>query len=287
MNYENLSSLVKSGQKALAKGPIALILAEDAVELKSTLEHHLKLGFCSVILFGGADVELPEELAEQVHFVRHDMRESGAAAHVVNRVAAACPGLWIYYCYNTEYLFYPFCESRTIGELLAFNTEERRDTVLTYVVDIYARNLNDHPEAVSLETACLDRSGYYALGRKRKDGEFEERQLDFYGGLRWRFEEHIPKARRRIDRVSIFKAIPGIELRPDYTFNLPEYNTYSCPWHHNVTAAVCSFRAAKALRRNPGSRSDIDTFHWHNSVHFDWTSQQLLDLGLIEPGQWF
>ncbi len=287
MIYETLSSLIKSGQNVLAKGPIALILAEDETELRSTIEHHLKLGFRSVILFGGEGISVPEDLADQVHFVRCDIRDSASAVKVVNKVAAACPGLWIYYCYNTEYLFYPFCETRTVGELLAFNTEERRETVLTYVVDIYARNLDDHPDAVSLEAACLDKSGYYALGRISPDGDFEERQLDFYGGLRWRFEEHIPKARRRIDRVSIFKAAPGVELRPDYTFNLPEYNTYSCPWHHNVTAAVCSFRAAKALRRNPGSRSDIETFQWHNSVPFDWTSQQLLELGLMEPGQWF
>ena len=39
--------------------------------------------------------------------------------------------------------------------------------------------------------------------------------------------------------------------------------------------------------RNAGSRNDIDTFMWYRSVPFDWQSQQLLDLGLMEPGQWF
>ncbi len=48
-----------------------------------------------------------------------------------------------------------------------------------------------------------------------------------------------------------------------------------------------SFRTAKALRTNPGSRDAIATFHWHNSVRFGWNSQQLMDLGLMEPGQWF
>ncbi len=54
-----------------------------------------------------------------------------------------------------------------------------------------------------------------------------------------------------------------------------------------LTAAVCSFRTAKALRTNPGSRHAIQTFRWPNSVKFDWHSQQLMDLGLMEPGQWF
>jgi hypothetical protein len=64
-------------------------------------------------------------------------------------------------------------------------------------------------------------------------------------------------------------------------------NTYACAWHHNLTAAVCSFRTAKALRANPGSRGAIPTFRWAKSVPFQWQSQQLMDLGLIEPGQWF
>ena len=118
-------------------------------------------------------------------------------------------------------------------------------------------------------------------------GHPKERQLDFFGGLRWRFEEHVPPARRRIDRIALFKAKPGLKLLPDFTFDDEEYNTYACHWHHNLTTAVCSFRTAKALRTNAGSKYDIRTFRWHNSVPFKWHSQQLMDLGLMEPGQWF
>jgi len=93
--------------------------------------------------------------------------------------------------------------------------------------------------------------------------------------------------RRKIDRVALFRAKPGLVLRSDFTFSDEEYNTYACPWHHNVTTAVVSFRTAKALKSNPGSRMAIPTFRWHNSVPFTWGSQQLMDLGLMEPGQWF
>ena len=211
-----------------------------------------------------------------------------AVIDAVNQVAGAVPGAWVYYCYNSEYLFYPFCESRTVGEMLAFHAEERREAMLTYIVDLYAGDLERHPGAVSLEEACLDRSGYYALARiDPETGTPRERQLNFFGGLRWRFEEHIPKTRRRIDRVALFRAQPGVRLLPDHTFSAPEYNTFACPWHHNLTAAICSFRTAKALKRNPGSTFDIPTFRWHNSTPFEWHSRQLLDLGLMEPGQWF
>ena len=93
--------------------------------------------------------------------------------------------------------------------------------------------------------------------------------------------------KRRIDRISLFKAKPGVRLLPDFTLTDDEMNTSSCKWHHNLTAAICSFRTAKALRSNPGSRHAIPTFRWPNSVRFDWHSRQLMDLGLMEPGQWF
>ena len=111
--------------------------------------------------------------------------------------------------------------------------------------------------------------------------------FDFFGGLRWRFEEHVPADRRRIDRIGLFRAKPGLRLRGDHTFSEAEYNTYACPWHNNLTAAICSFRAAKALRTNAASRFEVGSFLWPSSERFTWGSRQLLDLGLMETGQWF
>jgi hypothetical protein len=136
---------------------------------------------------------------------------------------------------------------------------------------------------VAPDAAWLDRAGYFALAREGAP----ERQLDFFGGLGWRFEEHVPEARRRIDRIGLFRAKPGLRLRGNHTFSDEEYNTYACPWHNNLTAAICSFRAAKALRTDAASRIEVTSFVWPSSVRFEWTSRQLLDLGLMETGQWF
>jgi len=287
VRYRNLDDFLERGRSALARGPLALILAEDPTEVESTVRHHQRLGFRETLLFVPPALDIAPALAETVRLIPHDLHGGGAREGAVNRIIAAAPGVWMYYCFNAEYLFFPFCESRSIGEMLTFHGEERREAMLTYVIDLYADDLNAHPDAVSLERAHLDRSGYYALARHDENGHPKERQLDFFGGLRWRFEEHIPPERRRIDRIAIFRARKGLELRPDHTFNIEEYNTYACPWHHNLTAAVCSFRAAKALKTNPGSTFDIPTFRWRNSVPFRWNSRQLMDLGLMEPGQWF
>ena len=288
MQYSSLADFRTRGRSALARGPVAIVVAEDDVEVDTTIRHNLISGFRSVLLFAPEAIQLARSLEDVVHRVRFDTLAPDAAVTAVNGVSEAAPeGTWLYYSYNAEYLFYPFAETRTVGEMLAFHAEERRAAMLAYVIDLYATDLGKADNAVSLEDAHLDRSGYYALAREGPDGEPLERQFDFFGGLRWRFEEHIPEARRKIDRIALFRTRRGLRLDADHRLNDEELNTYACPWHNNLTAAVCSFRTAKALRMNAGSRYDIEGFGWHNSVPFEWDSRQLLDLGLMEPGQWF
>ena len=274
---------------SLLRGPVAVVLVEDGVEVSSTLRHHLACGFATVVAVIPDAFTLPPDLAETVVRVDYDASTDAATPAAVNAMIQAAPGIWMYYCFNAEYLFYPFSDTRTVGEMLAFHEEERRDAMLAYVIDLYADDLDRFPNAVSLERAHLDRSGYYAQSRAARNGQGSapDRQYDFFGGLRWRYEEHIPAARRRIDRIALFRTCPGLELHDDHTFNVEEYNTYACAWHNNLTASICSFRTAKALKTNPGSTFDIESFTWHNSTRFEWSSRQLLDLGLMEPGQWF
>lgn len=289
MRHSSLSAFLAKEKPRLAKGPVAIIMAEDPVELDTTIRHHQKAGFRDVLLLAPAQIALPPALEATIQRIDHDVYAEGAMVAAVNEVIRAAPGTWLFYCYNGEYLFHPFCETRNIRELITFHAEERREALLTYVIDLYAGDLSAYPDAVSLEDAHLDRSGYYALGRpdQANHNHPKERQLDFFGGLRWRFEEHVPSHRRKIDRICLFRAKPGLVLRPDFTLNDEEMNTYACPWHNNLTTALVSFRTAKALRTNPGSRFDIHDFRWRNSVPFEWHSQQLMELGLMEPGQWF
>jgi hypothetical protein len=288
MDYPSFDDFLAKAKPALAKGPVAMIFVEDLIEVESTISHHLKAGFRPVVVFAPAALSLPPELSAKIHRVQYDLFGPQAVTQAINRMIEAVPeGTWLYYCYNAEYLFFPFCETRSVGELLAFHTEERRHAMLAYAIDLYAPDLVSHPNGVDLEGAMLDRSGYYALARKDAANNFKERQLDFHGGLRWRFEEFISPERRKIDRIALFRAQKDLRILPNNTFNIEEHNTYACPWHHNMTAVIASFRVAKALKFNPGSTFDIHSFKWYNSVPFAWQSQQLMDLGLMEPGQWF
>lgn len=292
MIYPDLSSFQAAPASEVGKGPFAILIAEDRVELASSLDHLHSLAFKAIFVVAPSEIEVPDapKTSKSLqHVICHPSRAPGATQAVVNALIEKVPGHWLHYCYNGEYLFYPFCEDRTVGELVTWVMEERREAVLTYVIDLYAGDLTAHPNAVDLDGALLDSSGYYAETRKGgAEGEdVMERQLNFYGGLRWRFEEHVAKPKRKIDRVGLFQAKPGLRLREDHTLSDEEYNTYACPWHHSLSAAICSFRVAKALRTNPGSRHDIPDFRWHKSVQFHWSSMQLMELGLMEPGQWF
>ncbi|NNF70850.1 MAG: hypothetical protein HKN02_01495, partial [Rhodobacteraceae bacterium] len=221
MRYNDLNHFLKKGRDALRKGPVAMIFVEDFVEVDTTIRHHQFAGFREILVLAPDELHLPDDLEKGIRRIPYDTAADGATARAVNAVIEAAPGLWLYYCYNAEYLFYPFCETRKVGEMLAFHTDERRDAMLTYVIDLYADDIDAHPDAVSLDDAHLDRSGYYALSRPdpANHNHPRDRQLNFFGGLRWRFEEHIPPARRRIDRIALFRAKPGLRLRDDHTFS--------------------------------------------------------------------
>ena len=130
---------------------------------------------------------------------------------IVSRANAALTGRWIYFGYNAEYLFFTFCESRSVGEFTAFVAEERRASVMGTVIDLYAPDLKAARDAVSLQEAHLDTAGYYATGRRQGD-EFHADQVELYGGLRWRYEEHVRNGRRRIDRIALFRATKGLSM---------------------------------------------------------------------------
>ena len=106
------------------------------------------------------------------------------------------------------------------------------------------------------------------------------------GGLRRRFEHHIPHARRNIARTPLFRALPGVGLDSEGRFSLAEMNTRHCAWHRNPTVAIASLRAVKALRANPDSRAALSGLMWPGVQGFDWSSRTLIEAGMMEPGQW-
>ncbi len=266
-------------------GAVALIFAEDRAELASTVDHALACGFPSVAVIDASGTAAALDAPDGCLALPLDFHDSADVAAILNALMTALDGRWVHFCFNGEYIFYPFRETRSIEDVTVFMEEERRSAVAGYVIDLYAADLDRHPDGIDRDSARFDRTGYFGL--QRHDGASPlERQFDIYGGLRWRYEEHVPWTERRIDRVALFKAARGLEIDAGYQLSEPEMNTISCPWHHNLTVAVTSFRAAKALRHNPRSAEAISSFAAPQSARFSWNSGQLMTLGFFEPGQW-
>ena len=60
--------------------------------------------------------------------------------------------------------------------------------------------------------------------------------------------------------------------------------------YKNLSAPVSEIFDIKKLAKYYALIDITQAYHgftWHNSTRFEWHSRQLLDLGLMEPGQWF
>ncbi len=264
---------------ALGPGPVAIIRDEDGTDLARTVAHARTIGFNNVLV-------LTHDQSHTEGAVSLKVRASATLHDLINPMLDPLNGRWIYLGHNAEYLYFPFCEGRSIADAAQFITEERREAVFCTTVDLYPSQIDRGAASLAAEDAYFDQDGYFS--RNRFDGPVQlERQIDVFGGLKWRYAEHIEWTRQRIDRIAFFRAKTGLRMNEAGLFNDPEMNTIACPWHHNMTFCVASFRVAKSLINNPDSTHAIENFVWDRSAKFNWTSQQLMELGLMEPGQWF
>ena len=128
---------------------------------------------------------LPSEFKNNLASVYVDLFNSPEVSVIIYKINILASSQWVYFCYNAEYLFFPFCESRSVAEILNFHSEERRKAMLTFVVDIYTKDFANPAEATSTDNAYLDEAGYFAMARSDPlTHRAMDRQLDFFGGLR-------------------------------------------------------------------------------------------------------
>ncbi len=278
MNSEKLNSAVKV-LSGLPTGPVVLILNEDDVELSSTITHHQNIGFSNIVVLG------PSRDLESA-IIGLDWTVQPSLADTINPLLPSLAGRWVLAVWNAEFFYFPFCEERAASDLLMFSASENRSAIHAMTVDIYCEDLEQSPNGVDLAHSYFDGSGYFS--QDRFDGPHRlERQKNIFGGLKWRYMQHIPWQRQRIDRVPLFKVSDSSVLSEDGLLEDPEQNTLESAWHKSLTGAVVSCRVAKSLRHNPGSQFDVGSFKWSQSQKFEWASTQLMAQGFMEPGQWF
>ncbi len=257
--------------------PVAIMICETAfmVTESATLLH--QRGFGHVIAIGPGISGIDADAAHISAFPApvHAIAER---TQVLNRLIEAHRGQWVFICFNGEFLFYPFAETRSVSDLIEFMWAERRSSVMTYGIDLYSDQMIGGG-MLAHDDAWFDAEGWY--GFDRGDGF-----VDVHGGLGWRYEEYVPVATSRINRPALFLSRPGLTIRDDLWLADDDLNTVACPWHNNPTLALMTTRRARMLLEHPTFKSAVSTLTWPGSVKFGWQSNELVHRGLIEAGQW-
>ncbi|MEL6478459.1 MAG: hypothetical protein AAFR17_14115 [Pseudomonadota bacterium] len=277
MTHPSLPRFLRSAAFRRSRGGVfAVLFCEEDWMVAETLAHLRRLRPAHILAIGRTG-----GLADDTDLstIQADLGDRRARSEILNTLIPELEGRWIAWQSNGEFLFYPWSETRTLGDLAQFLADERRRILFTYALDLYAQYL---PEAAELATSELffDRIAYHAFPS-------EDRALAVFGGLGWRFEEFLPERMQQIGRPTLFRATKGLRIQPDLTFAEPDHRSVSAPWHHSPTGAMMSLRRTKRLLLAPGFVDVADRLIWHGSERFAWSSAQLLDLGFIEPGQWF
>lgn len=276
MTFDTVSAFIKA-RPSLPGGVIAVLLCETRMQIAATAKRLQSQGAAAILAIGD-HIDLPELEIPVVRIAEIPTQRSGWV--LLNALIDALTDRWMLWLWNGEFFVFPFGETRTLNDLTAFMADERRRSIFTYALDLYDNDLpgrSEDPQACSLS---FDRIGYHAFPK-------DEQVLRLYGGLGWRFAEYTPKELHQIGRASLFRATKGVWMDRKYLFEDPEYASVQCKWHHNPTAAMMTLRRARKIAAHPNFHEVRGKLVWAGTQRFDWTSQQLLELGMIEPGQWF
>ncbi|MEM9059593.1 MAG: hypothetical protein AAGD13_03950 [Pseudomonadota bacterium] len=276
MYFDTIEALVKA-RPDLAGGVVAVLLCETPAQTNCSMRRLAAQGAGSLIVIG--DAPEPSDLDVQVVRVKQ-LPSQRSAWSMLNQLIDLLAGRWLLWLWNGEYFVFPFGETRTLSDLAAFLGDERRKMIFTYAFDLYANDLPNGGDNLEEADLHFDRIGYHAFPR-------DEKVLRLFGGLGWRFAEFAPRETQQIGRTSLFKAEKGVWMDRKYLFEDAEYASVQCKWHHNPTAAVMSLRRTRRILAHPEFHRVRGNLLWEGSEKFDWTSRQLLELGMIEPGQWF
>lgn len=262
---------------ARRKGPVAALLCETGSLARRSADHLLECGFGAVLALGPGASSVGDD-APGIICADAAILAPRDRSRTLNRVISALEGRWMLVCFNGDFLYYPFAETRGVQDLIEFQSSERRRAVMGYAIDLYSEAMRDGGEP-DLDDAYFDLEGWYGF-------EASDRQVNIYGGLGWRYEEYMPLALTRINRPALFRADKGVSLDETLWLNDPEMNTVACPWHNNPTIALMSFRRARTLLAHPKFSGGVAALKWRHSVKFEWRAEQLVESGLIEAGQW-
>ncbi|MEM0942541.1 MAG: hypothetical protein AAGI70_01215 [Pseudomonadota bacterium] len=130
--------------RSLPPGPLWVVLCEDPWLAAESVAHAAALSPAQVLALGDVAGLAPQP---GVAAIEMDLGAHGAAALALNRIIAAAEGRWVGWCFAGEFFFYPWCETRTLGDLTLFLAGEQRASLYAYALDLHGADLpEDRPQ---------------------------------------------------------------------------------------------------------------------------------------------
>lgn len=288
---------------APAGGIIAIVTyRREAPLLAAFLSHHRRLGITSFVFLdlspeGSLAVRLQDEVDCTVWRPRRAVRGERALAWgnaLRNRHARA---RWCLSLDACDFFVFARCETRPLAGLTDFLQSEHRDHLYALVIDMYG----DGPAAeMTLSSAAdplqlmplFDPSGYLTQAAG------PDRSVAVSGGVRRRrLFRTMPAEAPRLDRIPLVRWQRGYAYVDDTRRLRPSrLNEPHAPWHSSPTGCLLRFRLIASQDRRTGddgalTRDDdavlsSETLRTEVSRRFN-GSDDLVDCGLLNPGQWF
>ncbi len=175
--------------------PTAVVLCDTSFLLTETVDHLADAGFERIVAVGPAAEAAPDR--PEIVAAPAEIANADSRAIVINKLIAHAAGRWMMVCFNGEFLFYPFRETRRVQDFVEFLSWERRPAAMGYAIDIYSDALGREEDAFTLDEVYFDTEGWYGFDRG-------EKQAEVFGGLGWRFEEFTPREMSRVNRPALF-----------------------------------------------------------------------------------
>jgi hypothetical protein len=95
MDFDSLDQFAAARPGSFGKGPAAMVVAEDRVEVGATLDHVRSLGFRHVFVLAPPDLRVPpapDGSKVEQHVIRARSRAPGATQQAVNTLIDKMPG---------------------------------------------------------------------------------------------------------------------------------------------------------------------------------------------------
>lgn len=264
-----------------------------------------------VFLDGSAAGDLVQLLAETADCAvwrsKADLAEAGTL-HALNFLRHRyAEGKWCLSVEPFDILVFPHSETRHVRDLIDFVENEQRSLVHAIVVDAYAgvsARAIAHNETLPPHQALpyVDRLGY------QTGAPTEHRLMPIVGGVQRRcIYGDAPEQAPALNRIPLVRITPErYYVSSTVLMNLPELNAAHSDWHSTPTACLLRYAllcrdSSLSLAANVEATQDeaglgsllqgsiaMTEMNLITSASAGWrSSQDLVDCGLINNGQWF